>query len=300
MTDTAPRATTIALPGRAIQLLEWGRKRDSVVVLVHGIRDHAYSWDPIARALARDHHVLALDLRGHGDSDWCDAYNLHDYLRDLAAVVERLGLPRFALVGHSLGGHIALRYAACFPERLHSLCSIEGVEMPIMRDQRRAPRLYPQRLREWLDKESEREKRQLRVYASHEQAIERMALEHPTIDAQTLGLIVRHGMKPAEGGLVWKYDNACRNRAPEDAHGRDVDELLGAITCPTLLAYGLDSWIPIPPPERLARLAHHQLVTFPKAGHWLHHEARENFLAALQAFLAETRNLFHKESSDHA
>lgn len=283
----APLSRKIALPGRAIHVLEWGRQDAPPLVLVHGIRDHAHSWQPIAAPLAQTHRVIALDLRGHGDSDWCNAYNLHDYVRDVAGVVDALNLASMALVGHSLGGHIALRYAACFPERIACLCSIEGIEMPIMRDQRKQPRTYTERLREWLDKEATGEKRAPRIYASHTEAEERMAREHPTIDADTLRLIVRHGMKPAGGGYAWKYDNACRHRAPEDASGRDVDELLAAITCPVLLAYGDASWIPIPPCERLAKLAHYRLARFPGAGHWLQHEARGPFLAALQAFLVD-------------
>lgn len=297
---TEPRSRIIALPGRNIRVLEWGASDAPPLLLVHGIRDHAHSWEPIAGPLSTINRIIAPDLRGHGDSDWCDAYNLHDYVRDLAGVIVRLDLPRFALVGHSLGGHIALRYAACFPEQVASLCLIEGIELPIMRDQRNRPQTYPQRMRDWLDKEAAREQRAPRVYESHAEAIARMAQEHPTIDADTLTLIVRHGMRPCEGGFVWKYDNACRHRAPEDAHGRDVDELLAAIACPTLLAYGEQSWIPIPPRERLARLEGHHLVTFPRAGHWLHHEARAPFLDALSTFLADPHQHPQNESTIHA
>ncbi len=296
---SSPRSRLVALPGRTIHVLEWGARDAPPVVLVHGIRDHAYSWEPIALPLAQTRRIIAPDLRGHGDSDWCDAYNLHDYCRDLAGVVDALDLSAIGLVGHSLGGHIALRYAACFPERVGNLCSIEGIEMPIMRDQRKNPRTYPQRLREWLDKEGAREMRAPRVYVSPQEATARLSAEHPRLDISTLDLIIRHGMRPVEGGYVWKYDNACRYRAPEDAHGRDVDELLEAITCPTLLAYGLESWIPLPPPERLARLANHRLITFPHAGHWLQHDARTPFLEALQAFLNNPLNLTN-ESQSHA
>lgn len=297
---SSPQSHHITLPGRSIHVLEWGLVDGPPLVLVHGIRDHAHGWAHVADAFAHTHRIIAPDLRGHGDSDWCDAYNLHDYLRDLAGVIEALGLSGIALVGHSMGGHIALRYTACFPERVSALCSIEGLEMPIMRDQRRSPRTYTQRLREWVDKEALRETRRPRAYAGLDEAKARMAQEHPRLDAETLDLIVRHGMKVGDGGFVWKYDNACRNRAPEDAHGRDVDELLEAITCPVLLAYGEESWIPVPPAARLARLAHYRLMTFPHAGHWLQHDARAPFLQALAAFLSNPDSFPHKETPSHA
>ena len=297
---SSPRTRKVALPGRAISLLEWGRPDSPPLLLIHGIRDHAYTWQPLAEALAQTHRVIAPDLRGHGDSDWCRAYNLHDYVSDVAGVTDALGLSSLAVVGHSLGGHIALRYVACFPERVACLCSSEGVELPIMRDQRKNPRTYAQRLREWLDRQAASEQRSPRLYAGHAEAKARMAQEHPALDDDTLVLIVEHGLKPADGGYVWKYDNACRHRAPEDASGRDVDDLLAGITCPVLLAYGDASWIPVPPAERLAKLTDYRLIRFPGAGHWLHHEARRPFLSALQAFLAATSTHSQNESPFHA
>jgi pimeloyl-ACP methyl ester carboxylesterase len=267
------------------------------------MRDHARSWDWVAERFAPFYHVIAPDLRGHGDSDWASdgAYALFDYVSDLANVVDALALKEFDLVGHSLGGHICLRYAATFPEKLRSLTIIEGIELPIIRDQRREALPYPRRLRKWIEDQREWERRTTRYYDTQEDAQARMAGQHPAIDADTIAHLTRHGLiREAGKGLRWKYDNACRFRAPDDAHGIDLDDILDAIACPTLLAYGDASWIPLPPPERLARIRDHQVVTFPGASHWLHHQSRKPFLAAVATFLSRTESDDCRKREAHA
>lgn len=283
----APDSTFIDIQGSRRHVLTWGDRAAAPVVMVHGLLDHAHNWDWIASALAPRFHVVALDLRGHGDSDWTGpgSYALSNHVIDLAVCIDSLGLGQIHLVGHSMGGHIVLRLAAAFPERVRSLCSIEGVELPIIRDQRAAPKAYPTRLRQWIDGQRRDRQRRPRIYASIADAAARMAEHVPGMDADTIAHLAHHGVtRMAQGGWRWKYDDACRNRAPEDAHGVDLDEILAAITCPTLLAYGTASWIPIPASERLARIADHRLIRFPGVSHWLHHQSRAAFVAALTDF----------------
>ena len=297
-----PRSTFVDLGGSRRHVAEWGRRGAPVLLLQHGMRDHARSWDWVAARFEHDHHVVALDLRGHGDSDRAGsgAYDIADYVSDLADVIDAMELGSCDLVGHSLGGHIALRYAAAFPERSRSLTIIEGIELPIIRDQRRAVTPYPVRLRQWIGNQRENLSRTPRYYSTIGEAQARMAEAHPAIDSETLAHLTRHGLiaRP-EGGWHWKYDNACRFRAPEDAHGVDLDQTLAAVACPTFLAYGEASWIPLPPAERLAKLRDHRIVTFAGASHWLHHQAREPFLNALAAFLP-TPALSEARETDHA
>lgn len=288
----APHSAFIDIRGSRRHVLTWGDPAAAPVLMVHGLLDHAHNWDWIASALADRYHVVAIDLRGHGDSDWTGrgSYALSNHVIDLADCVHALGLDRLHLVGHSMGGHIALRFAATFPEQVRSLCSIEGVELPIMRDQAKAPKPYPVRLRQWIDSQRRDLQRTPRIYANVAEAAGRMAQHNPGMDAETIAHLAQHGVtRTADGGWRWKYDDACRNRAPEDAHGVDLDEILAAIACPTLLAYGGDSWIPEPAADRLARIADHRLVRFPGASHWLHHQSRAAFLAALTDFFETIR-----------
>jgi pimeloyl-ACP methyl ester carboxylesterase len=303
MSGTAPRSLFIDLGGSRRHVVEWGQRGAPVLLLQHGMRDHARSWDWIAERFAAFYHILAPDLRGHGDSDWSrdGAYALSDYVSDMAEILEALDLPAFDLIGHSLGGHITLRFAAAFPEKVRSLTIIEGIELPIIRDQRREPIPYPERLRQWIDDQRDRRARSPRYYPTLEDAQARMAEQHPTIDAEIIAHLTRHGLIAETGkGLRWKYDNACRFRAPDDAHGIDLNEILDAIACPTLLAYGEASWIPLPPPERLNRIRAHRVVTFPAASHWLHHQARKPFLAALANFLSQPESCPCRKREAHA
>jgi pimeloyl-ACP methyl ester carboxylesterase len=292
-----PRSAFIETAGGRLHYLSHGDPSAPPLLLIHGMRDHARSWDAIATVLAGRYHVVAPDLRGHGDSFWAEAhgYALSAFVFDLADLNEALGLRDVVLVGHSLGGAIAIRYAAAFPDRVRALCAIEGVELPIVRDERNSPTPYPARLRSWFDAERGRRSRVARGYDTLAEAEARMAEGHPDIDSAQIAHFARQGVRlGSDGQWRWKYDNGARLRAPDDADGRDLDQILAAIACPTLLAYGDASWIPLPPPERLALLRDHRVAIFPGAGHWLHHTARDSFLAALIPFLdASTEGQTH-------
>ena len=107
----------------------WGEADKPPLVLLHGGRDHARSWDRTALALIDRYQVFAVDLRGHGDSDWAlgGNYSIIDYALDLHAVVGEIGRTPVTLVAHSLGGSIALQYAGTVPENVHAVVSIEGL-----------------------------------------------------------------------------------------------------------------------------------------------------------------------------
>src|SRR5262245_65498375 len=98
---------------------DYGSNGKDPVVLVHGGLDHARSWDWVAARLIDDYHVYALDLRGHGDSEWSPGaiYTIAEHVLDLAALCDALGESRLMLIGHSLGGGIAITYSAVFPDR---------------------------------------------------------------------------------------------------------------------------------------------------------------------------------------
>ena len=84
------------------------------MVFLHGGGLNAHTWDIVCLALREEHHCCALDLRGHGDSEWSPAldYSLGAHLRDLEAFADHLGAARFFLVGQSLGGIIGMGYAS--------------------------------------------------------------------------------------------------------------------------------------------------------------------------------------------
>jgi pimeloyl-ACP methyl ester carboxylesterase len=298
-----PRTRRIDLGGSHRNLVEWGDPANPMVVLQHGMRDHAYSWSWVAEHLAPRYHVIAPDLRGHGDSDWSPDrnYTLSAFVSDLAQIADTLKTEQFDLIGHSLGGQIALRFAAIFPERVKSLILIEAVELPLIRQEQSCPVPYPQRVRAWIEDGAMQRVRQPRIYLDHASAARRMAEANPGIDSETIAFLAEKGLiEIAPSGFRWKYDHACRSRPPEDQRGADLDEILDAIGCPALLAYGDDSWIAPPSAERLARVRSHKVIQFAHASHWLHHQRRVEFCEMAVQFLDDPVTFLTNERTCYA
>ena len=284
-----PDSLFIDSNGLRIHVSCWGEPGKPALFLLHGMRDHSRSWDWIARELAGEYRIYAPDLRGHGDSSWAGpgGYAIASFILDLEDVVIALGLKRFAIVGHSFGGAIGLRYASAFAEKVTGFAGIECIELPILREHRNSPKAHPAHLRAWIDSERQRRIRIPRHYATLADAMERMRAENQGLSDDTVRHLAYHAVIAiADGGWRWKYDNAARLRAPDDIDGRDLDEMLEAIACPILLSYGAASWVPLPPRERLDRIRRLSLIEFPGASHWLHHTSREAFTSAVRSFLS--------------
>lgn len=118
--------------GVRIEYTDWNRSARDAVLMIHGLGAQGHTWDPIAAQLASRYRVLCPDLRGHGRSDWSRAgYGVRDFASDLAQLLEHVGVSRVDVVGHSLGGRVALAVAAT--DRLqveHVLLSDMGPEAP--------------------------------------------------------------------------------------------------------------------------------------------------------------------------
>jgi pimeloyl-ACP methyl ester carboxylesterase len=118
-----PTSNSVTVSGLRLHYLEWGKAGMPAVVCVHGYTSSAQAFNSLARHLQDRFHVLAMDVRGHGESEWSGtgSYEYADQAGDLAAFVDRLELPRFALIGTSMGGIIAMTYAAAHADRLTAL-----------------------------------------------------------------------------------------------------------------------------------------------------------------------------------
>ena len=99
--------------GLALNCLDYGGEGKPPILFLHGGSAHAHWWDFVAPAFVGDFHVLALDQRGHGESDWADewAYGSRHYVSDLDQVIDQWGFGAPILVGHSMGAHNVLAYA---------------------------------------------------------------------------------------------------------------------------------------------------------------------------------------------
>ena len=126
-TQVQPQSKTVSANGHTLHYLDWGNVGKPVALLVHGLRGHAHSWDDVSAALCDDFQVLALDQRGRGDSDWAKDgdYTTSAYVADLAGFVDALGLDKFVLVGHSMGGRNSMAYAGQNPGKLEKLVIVD-------------------------------------------------------------------------------------------------------------------------------------------------------------------------------
>src|SRR2546429_1806677 len=115
MTLLRPNERDLVVDGRRLRLLDWGGDGRPPLFLLHGFTGHAHAWDTLAIALQPHVHVMALDARGHGDSDPADVYDAAGSFRDLSSVVDQLGLRALTLVGLSMGGRTAMYFPAKRP-----------------------------------------------------------------------------------------------------------------------------------------------------------------------------------------
>jgi pimeloyl-ACP methyl ester carboxylesterase len=138
-----------------LHYVDWGNGDAPPLVLVHGGRDHCRNWDWVADDLRRDWHVIAPDLRGHGDSEWSQdgTYMMAGFVYDLAQLIHQQKLAPVTLIGHSLGGNIALRYAGLYLENVARLIAIEGLgPSPRMLAQLKS-KGFPERMRSWIEEQ---------------------------------------------------------------------------------------------------------------------------------------------------
>jgi len=267
---TTPCDRRAVLRGLRFHWLDWGTAGCPPLLLLHGGAQTAHSWDEVAPDLARDHHVVALDQRGHGETEWAPAsrYRREDFVGDVAAVLDLLGWAEATLVALSLGGLNAIAFAAAHPARVRGLVVVDVV-----------PTVAP------AGAEAIRAQLATRDFASLEDAV---ALAHRFNPRRTLENIrerLRHGMRETpEGRWTYRFDPAM------GAAVAGVEALWAAverIRCPTLLVRGGESAILTHDgAQRFRReLPGSVVAEVPGAGHSVMGDNPAGFLAAVRPFL---------------
>jgi pimeloyl-ACP methyl ester carboxylesterase len=221
----------VELHGQPFHYTEAGRPDGPPLVLLHGVTGHCRTWDEEARLFAGRHRVLALDLRGHGDSAPAPDgdYTTATLARDLAAFVDALALPSVALVGMSLGGRVAFAHAGTHPGRVARLVVIDIG--PDIADAGR------RRIGGLMAASPER-------FGSIAEAYRFARAANPRQDDGLLRARIEHALRPLPGGGVgWKYDRAIREaiRSGRWSDPTPLWPLWRAVRCPTLLVRGADS-----------------------------------------------------------
>jgi pimeloyl-ACP methyl ester carboxylesterase len=289
-TTTGPTSHTYFSQRLRLHYVDWGNPTAPPLVLVHGGRDHCRNWDWLAQALRDDWHVIAPDLRGHGDSQWSaeGSYRMDSYVYDLAQLIHQQNLAPVTLIAHSLGGNIALRYSGIYPEKVGKLVAIEGLGASPRLIAERAKLNLDARMRAWIDEQRDFAGRLPRRYPSIEDAFKRMQEENKHLSPARARHLTEHGVNQNEDGTFsWKFDNYVRSWPAYDMAVTEVEALWAAITCPTLLVYGAESGASNPSLD--GRAKHFQnatVVTLDGAGHWAHHDQFDTFLQRVRDFIS--------------
>jgi esterase len=275
--DAPPQDRYLDADGIRLHYLDWGNDAAPPMLLLHGFSGHAHTWDAFARAVCGEFHVLALDQRGHGDSDWAKdgAYTVDDHASDIAAFHDRLMLDPVVLIGLSMGGRNAMMFTAIHPGKVERLVIVDiGPDI----DPRGAERVRR------MAAEAPEE------FASVDAAVAYLMSYYPHASDAVLRHRVEYGLKRLPNGTyTWKYDKALRDqrrRGPTPAV--DLWPMVRRIRVPTLIMRGSESDIfTADAAQRMQVLIPgSQFVEIRGAGHAIPADAPEAFEKAVREFLA--------------
>lgn len=292
MTDTIGPTSQVYFSQRLrLHYVDWGNESAPPLLLIHGSLDHCRNWDWVAKALRDDYHIVAPDLRGHGDSQWLvgSSYQMLDYVYDVAQLVEQKQFAPVTIIGHSMGAAISLFYTSLYPEKVDKLIAIEGLGPSTAMLKKRASTPYYARFLDWVLTTRKMAGRQVKRYADLDTAWQRMRAENPHLSAEQARHLTIHGSNQNEDGTYsWKFDNYVRNMFPGHLPDAEVIALFARITCPVLLVRGTESWANDPSLDgRLEQFRNAQSVNVPSAGHWVHHDQLSVFLRLARAHLEQ-------------
>ena len=278
--DGEPAVSRYVEAGVKLHYLDWGSADNPWMLCVHGSAQNAHMWDFTALAFRHRYHIVAIDQRGHGDSDWApDAeYNRAAYVSDLGKVVDNLGMDSLVLMGLSLGGSNSVAYAAANPERVRALVVVDVGPEPQVGAENAANDFVTQS----------------DVLDSYEEFVQRVIAYSPHRPEWLIRRSLPHSLRQLpDGRWTWKYDSVLRDpvrRAQSAAARMDSAsrwELWERVKCPTLIVRGEHSrMLSRDVADRMVqRNPNSRLIEVPKAGHRVPGDNPAAFEEALRGFL---------------
>ena len=259
---------------------EWGNPAAPAIVMLHGFGVSGHMFDEFAERMQDRYRLIAIDQRGHGDSEWAadGDYSRRAFVDDLEGFRQALGLERFVLIGHSMGGLNSVSYTVEHRERVRALVLVdvgpesakEGVDN-IVRFTRGPDELEFEEFVEMAHRFNQRR--------TMENIRERM----------------RHRLRPSENGkYTWKFDRRFRQqdnglRIGSELSNDEVWQLFRDVGVPTLLVRGAESDVLTSDvAERAAReMQRARLVVVPGAGHSVPGDSPDDFTQAIRDFLGD-------------
>jgi pimeloyl-ACP methyl ester carboxylesterase len=272
----SPQDRFINVNGLRLHFLDWGTETKPPLILLHGIGRVARTFDHLAAHFSKDYHVIAVDMRGHGDSGWSadGAYLVEDYVKDIEGLATQLQLRNIVIWGNSTGGRVAQVFAGMHPELVAAVISED---------------VGPERPREIADSGTNRMRQEDETgWASEDELLAQLKTSNSRTNPDVLAAYVKYGSKRRpDGRVIWKRDPKIANGFVPTELWRFVREIKAPII---YVLGGRSTIVPAATQQELKRaLPQVQIVTLPGLGHYPSEENTKDFLETVDRFLAESR-----------
>jgi pimeloyl-ACP methyl ester carboxylesterase len=264
----------VKVNGLRIHYLDWGAADKQPMILLHGIGRVAHTFDHLATHFNSKYHVMAVDMRGHGDSDWDPQANylVEDYAKDIEGLATELHLRNIVIWGNSTGGRVAQVFAGLHPELVAAVISED---------------VGPERPREIADGMTNRLRQEdERGWASEDALFAELKASNARTADEILRAYAHYGSKSrSDARIIWKRDpNIGKGFVPTELW-RFVREIKSPII---YVLGGRSTIVPAATQEELRKaLPQAQFVTLPGLGHYPSEENPKDFLAVVDRFLSE-------------
>ena len=276
-TTVQPTDVMVTCNGMNFHYLDWGNEGAPVLLLLHGLRGHAHAWDDVSERFCGDYRVLALDQRGRGETDWAPRgdYSTDAFVADLEEFCYTLGLEKFVLVGHSMGGRNSMAFAGRNPDMLEKLVIVDiGPDIDPVGSERITRELVEVPLE----------------FDGFEDALAHVMGQNRFASEPVMRRRLAYQTKELPNGKIgWRYDPEIREqrRNGTGAPPPDLWAPLHRITCPTLIIRGTETdTVSLECAQRMVdTLGNGKLVHVDNAAHMVFEDNPDGFNAALADFL---------------
>ena len=276
-TSVQPKDKTVNVNGINLHYLDWGNEGKPKILLLHGLRGHCHSWDDVSAEFCKDYHILALDQRGRGESDWAPGgdYSSHSFVTDLEGFCEAVGFDKFTLIGHSMGGRNSMAFAGNNADKLENLVIVDiGPDL----DPRGSGRIT----QELINVPEE--------FDSFEDVYAYQSKQNRFCSEPVLRRRLTYATKELPNGkLGWRYDLEIREQRRNNTGSKQPDLWvnLPGIKCPVLIVRGSETdTLALETAEKMVEvLPSGRLVHVKKAAHMVFEDNPEGFIQALHEFL---------------
>ena len=276
-TSVQPKDKTVNVKGINLHYLDWGTEGKPKVLLLHGLRGHSHSWDDVSADLCQDYHVIALDQRGRGESDWAPGgdYSSESFVADLEGFCQAVGLDSFIMVGHSMGGRNSMAFAGKNASKIQKLVIIDiGPDL----DPKGSGRIT----QEMTDVPEE--------FDTFEDVYAYQSKQNRFCSEPVLRRRLTYATKQLPNGKFgWRYDLEVREQRRNNTGSKQPDLWLNlpGIKCPVLIVRGsATDTLGLATAEKMVDvLPDGKLVHIDRAAHMVFEDNPEDFIRVLHDFL---------------